>query len=274
MRVHDTIESRNKQAEDALSILESHPDFASVEMRMIDRLEECEKNAAGEAGELGTKARLEVVLERYDIRAQAFLALVSKIAMQNAYMTMLHSFEQAAWKELTGWPVEIARPASAQTRTDLDTIGARTKRWTYAGYQRLAEAAAAATNGGKQEGPRTKLAAADWKEIEINFLSDQRVEIRVGERRENCNCGELGFLDRRSGKPNLAWIELRRLAEAEGGLKTSAKDQSWSAVEKRMQVIRKFLKSYFQLESDPLPFVKGAGFRARFAIRTGPSYET
>lgn len=129
----------------------------------------------------------------------------------------------------------------------------------------------AATPGKSTRYPHTDLQVTDWDQIEIFFLSEERVQIRVDEQRETCNYGELGFADGRHQKPKLAWETLRRLAESGGTLAT---DPHWSTVEKRMQEIRTLLRRYFGLRSDPLPLVPETGYQTRFKIRCAPSYNS
>jgi hypothetical protein len=120
-----------------------------------------------------------------------------------------------------------------------------------------------------------KLGAASWDRIEILFLSDERVQISSGTNAESRNYCELGFADRRNGKPNLAWVTLRALAEGRGIIRDGAKTGVvWPKVEKRIQEIRTVLQKHFGITEDPLPLVKGTGYRARFKIGCGPSFHT
>src|ERR1017187_6018721 len=115
--------------------------------------------------------------------------------------------------------------------------------------------------------------AAAWDAIEISFLSDERVQIRSGTSTETFNYGEMGFEDRRNGKPNRAWLTLRVLAEAGGIVRNAATTgRDWTTVEKRMQELRKALRDHFRVSADPLPFVRGTGYQACFKIRCGPSF--
>jgi hypothetical protein len=115
---------------------------------------------------------------------------------------------------------------------------------------------------------------ATWDTIEILFLSDERVQIRNGPNTETCNYAEFGFEDGRNGKPSQGWGILRELAE-QGGVIREAKQgpQAWAKIEKRVQEIRKVLRTYFGISADPLPYVEG-GYRACFNIGCGPSYDT
>ena len=113
-----------------------------------------------------------------------------------------------------------------------------------------------------------------WQEIKITFLSDNRIEVCWGATEpETYNYGEFGFEDRRSGKPNLAWIMLRELSK-EGGTrpqppagKTRAKEQ------KRIEEIREHLKNHFKIDTDPIPF-NGSEYKTSFKIGRKPSFDT
>jgi hypothetical protein len=114
-----------------------------------------------------------------------------------------------------------------------------------------------------------------WDNIKIIFLSDERVQIHNGKASETRNFAEFGFVDRRSGKPNQAWITLRALAEEGGTIRDSAKTgQAWPKIEKRIQDIRKVLREQFGIAGDPLPYVQSVGYRARFKVACGPSYNS
>jgi hypothetical protein len=70
-------------------------------------------------------------------------------------------------------------------------------------------------------------------------------------------------------------MTLRVLAELGGIIKDTAKmGGTWPKVEKRMQEIRKALRKHFGIAADPIPFVAGTGYQARFKICCSPSYHT
>jgi hypothetical protein len=115
----------------------------------------------------------------------------------------------------------------------------------------------------------------NWESIEIVFLSDERVRILNGANIENCNYGELGFADGRTEKPNQAWVTLRVLARTDGVIPDTARTGGdWPKVEKRIQEIRRVLRQHFHIAADPVPFIEGTGYQARFKIRCSPSFET
>jgi hypothetical protein len=116
--------------------------------------------------------------------------------------------------------------------------------------------------------------ARAWEEVEIRFLSDNRVQVKAGVQSEPLTYAEFGFEDGRSKTPTLAWRTLRCLAEAGGTIKRTENGRTGAKLEKRIQQIRTTLRKRFQLETDPIPFIKGIGYQARFRINCGPSYNS
>jgi hypothetical protein len=80
---------------------------------------------------------------------------------------------------------------------------------------------------------RDPVGVSNWEDVEIEFLSDERVQIWTGSKSETRNYGEMGFADKRDGKPNQSWVILRTLAQLGGTLADSAAvRKKWPAVEK------------------------------------------
>ena len=128
---------------------------------------------------------------------------------------------------------------------------------------------------GNESEPIRDWRVAKWGDIEIRFLSDERIQISAPDHIETLNYAEFGFEDGRNEKPNQAWITLRTFAENQGIVKQpTSKGQSWRHIEKHVQKIRRVFQDYFGLAGDPLPFVKGTGYRAQFKIGCSQSYGT
>lgn len=128
---------------------------------------------------------------------------------------------------------------------------------------------------------RPTLQANKWEDIEIAFISDERVQISVGTQIETRNYAEMGFASKTSGNPVLAWATLRAMAEAGGVTKFASDSRKWAEIEKRIQEIRRVLRQMFGLTDDPLPYIKKTrpdsgdfGYRARFKIFCRRSYES
>jgi hypothetical protein len=132
----------------------------------------------------------------------------------------------------------------------------------------------AADTSERSQEPKIEVEAG-WEQIEITFLSDERVQIRSAKSIETRNYAEFGFQDGRNQNPNRAWETLRRFAELRGIIR-DPKDAllPWPKVEKRAQEIRKVFREHFRISSDPIPFVEGTGYRTLFKISCGPSYRS
>lgn len=186
---------------------------------------------------------------------------------------------------LTDWRGRMGRAESRWTRRlaiyakeceHADRVGSRVKSRPPAGWP-----------GRPKDGPATGLrtqptperstigpSVANWNAIEISFISDFTIQIRIGTKIENCNYSEFGFEDRRNGKPNQAWVTLRDMAEAGGLIRNGSMGELLSKVQRRVQEIRKALRRHFGIVADPIPFVEGSGYQVRFKIGCSPSFRT
>jgi hypothetical protein len=124
-----------------------------------------------------------------------------------------------------------------------------------------------------------------WEDLEIEFLSDHRIQVRDGDEAQIYNYAEFGFEDRRTGRPSKAWDTLQQLAQGRGrlsgsvglrvGARATASSNAWTKVEKRIQEIRKRLRSRYPCDGDPdpIPYRAGSGYVTRFNIRLAPSFD-
>ena len=119
----------------------------------------------------------------------------------------------------------------------------------------------------------------EWREIEIAFTSDQRLQIKIGIQTETRNFEEMGFASKKSGLPVLAWGTLRTLAEREGTIGATGDGRAWRLIEKRIQEIRQVFRRHFGLNEDPFDFIKKTrgnvsdyGYRSKFKITCRHSY--
>jgi hypothetical protein len=130
-----------------------------------------------------------------------------------------------------------------------------------------------------QPGPPDTLSArieiTAWNELEIFFISDERIQIRGGSIDATVNYAEFGYEDRRNGKPDSAWCILRELARLKGTIPAgSANGRQRTKVEKYIETIRKRLRAWFRISADPLPFVRSTGYVAGFKIECRRSFDT
>jgi hypothetical protein len=120
----------------------------------------------------------------------------------------------------------------------------------------------------------TKSAAGptSWEEVDILFLSDERVQIWIAGKPETRNYDEMGFADQRNGTPSKSWSVLRILAQNQGMIPVTGRSgKEWAAIEKQIERTRKLLQKFFGISGDPLPLEKHVGYRLRCKVRFAPS---
>ncbi|MEW8139359.1 MAG: hypothetical protein AB2761_20035 [Candidatus Thiodiazotropha endolucinida] len=93
-----------------------------------------------------------------------------------------------------------------------------------------------------------------WSEITIIFISDETVTISARGERMIANYAELGFKKATDGGPTLAWESLLTRFANTKQAKTHKHDTS---LKSRIKEIRKGLKQFFGIDSDPFHSVKG-----------------
>ncbi len=109
----------------------------------------------------------------------------------------------------------------------------------------------------------------DWEDVEISFLSKDRAQLKVSHTTEIRDYAAMGFEDIRTGNPIKAWAVLRLLgwSQASGNsINKVLMGADWEVAKKHIQTIRRKVRTVFGLPGDPVPFVRGRGFRARFRI--------
>lgn len=135
------------------------------------------------------------------------------------------------------------------------------------------------------------------KDVSIIFLSEERVQVKRGDAYSTLNYAEFGFEDKRNGKPDQAWVLLRKMAENKGVLQKQdrrvpesvlkpARDRDkelhralevrarqWAKTQKHVETIRKRLREHFQIpDGDPIP-ATAAGYQTVFQLGVSPSYK-
>jgi hypothetical protein len=288
----------HKDLEAAIQILERHPRFAHAQIKARDRMEELEK-AHATIRTYTPQERLELVLRRLDARAEPSSELVTDIEKQNAFIDHLESWGDLAWIEYAGGPPDVVRPATAQDQRALRAIQLRMEFWVKAGYQQVVNAGSGQTSSleNRQAGdgnsnasertvvisanspqakryPRSRQQATGWDEVTIWLVSDFQLEIQIGREREVYNYADLGLEDRRTQQPNEVWRTLVFLAESKGNIRHPGGARNWGIMEKRVQKLREFLRHFFNVVEDPLPFAEGNGYRALFTISLRRSYSS
>lgn len=110
----------------------------------------------------------------------------------------------------------------------------------------------------------------NWHDVTIHFISDESVEIRAAKPLGVKNFIEMEFEDRRTHKPNLAWVALNAFAICQGEISWEDKSvdkRTRDTLKSRVKEIRKKLKFSFNIEDEPFePYRKAKAYKAKFSI--------
>lgn len=123
-------------------------------------------------------------------------------------------------------------------------------------------------------------ASLEWADLTIRVLSDERVQVHLGDKSWTANYAEFGFEDRRDEKQNQAWGRLLELAQQSGVLPSPSPTgpsagRALAHLQWDVGQIRRVLKRHFpMMNGDPLPFVDGKEYRAAFTIYCAPASDS
>jgi hypothetical protein len=119
----------------AIRLFESQHEFSRCQIWMRSRINAIELSLTSAATALGTTARLEFALGMLDVRAEAFLQLVTCIDIQNAYELVLSSIQREGWRDFTGHYPENLQPISPTSESAAQKIDRRVRYWVGRGYE-------------------------------------------------------------------------------------------------------------------------------------------
>src|SRR5258708_35367117 len=94
-----TPEDRLKKA---VELLESQPEFASVQVQIHDRTNLIASKASGRAEKLATPSRLRYLLDIFDAHAEAYQRLIVDIETQKAVMLFVEEIARRTWEQYIG----------------------------------------------------------------------------------------------------------------------------------------------------------------------------
>jgi hypothetical protein len=132
---------------------------------------------------------------------------------------------------------------------------------------------------GKAEDPvnntdAAKLSAASWEDIELTFIGDHDVKVRVGGKVQTLNYKQIeGFENRRDGKPSQLWAMLRLFGQFPDGMmpESARLGKEWETIRKKIERTSKVLRKHFGMTGDPFPYISDIRtYRARLRIRLAP----
>jgi len=108
-----------------------------------------------------------------------------------------------------------------------------------------------------------------WEDIELTFIGDHDLEIRIGDKVKKLNYKEIeGFEDRRNGMPSQLWAMVRAFGKvSDGTIPDAARHgKEWLATKKKIERASQALRKHFRMTSDPFPYISNLGYRSRVKI--------
>jgi hypothetical protein len=115
--------------------------------------------------------------------------------------------------------------------------------------------------------------AAWGQDIEMTFIDDEIIKIKVRDISRVYNFAELGFKNRRNGRPNRIWDVFRELADNGGWLsitRNSLPRGTSKSLNTALSSLRRLLNAFMGLEGDPfLPYRAGEGWQTHFKLGRG-----
>ena len=109
-----------------------------------------------------------------------------------------------------------------------------------------------------------------WEDFIIYFLSDERVKISVRGMEEELSYSDIGFLDRRSGKPDSQWAFLRILSK-NGGEVSWADADACDEFKKTKERLTARLQEFFRIDYDPfLPYAETRSYKIKLTLLPPP----
>jgi hypothetical protein len=119
-----------------------------------------------------------------------------------------------------------------------------------------------------------KLSLESWEDVELTFIGDHEVEVRVGGKVQVLNYKQIeGFENRRDGKPSQLWAMLRLFGQFPDGMmpESARLGKEWECLQKTIGRTSKVLRKHFGMTGDPFPYIRDIRtYHARVKIRFAP----
>ncbi|MFX0205461.1 MAG: hypothetical protein ACFFDT_05700 [Candidatus Hodarchaeota archaeon] len=114
-----------------------------------------------------------------------------------------------------------------------------------------------------------------WYDVSIRFLSNETAELIAKGEREGKNFAEMGFMDKRSEKPDILWFTLIFLAKNRGEISWESQGLPLKVnrnLKSYIKDIRKRLIHLFEINDDPFEsYRKVKAYRTKFKIKLSDS---
>jgi hypothetical protein len=180
-------QTRHSALRSAVKTLQSIPEFADVQVQVADGTEQIRKSMAADAPNRGSDARMEHLVQMFDVYGGEYLRLVCDLETQKAYEIILAEYFCRAWEDFTGFGFESIRPYGNKSEPLTDRI----RNWTMEGYRKIASLSR------KVEGPPED--STQTEQAERSMSERLAVDRKARIDRERVNSEALRILSQAAG---------------------------------------------------------------------------
>src|ERR1035441_2028088 len=101
-----SVQRRHSAFSGAVKTLQSIPEFADVQVQVADGTEQIRKSMTADAPNHGSDARMQHLVQMFDVCGGEYLRLVRDLETQKAYEIILAEYGRSAWEDFTGFRFE------------------------------------------------------------------------------------------------------------------------------------------------------------------------
>jgi hypothetical protein len=109
--------AQQKALQKAIRLFDSQPGFARAQVWLRDRMAEVQHEAPAASKDLGSMARAELVMKRFNLRAEPFARLTWNAKTHRALTIILWEIEREAWRDFLGGYPEYIQPTATEAAT-------------------------------------------------------------------------------------------------------------------------------------------------------------
>jgi lambda repressor-like predicted transcriptional regulator len=129
---------REQAVNKAVRTIEAHPRFPDIQVELHELENRVVEQTPFESVACGTEARAQLALALFEIRAEAYLEAVTNLEFQKAHATLVDHFARLAFRDYTGYPIEMLEPLGPTGQGITAALQKRARHWINEGYKRLA----------------------------------------------------------------------------------------------------------------------------------------
>lgn len=113
----------------AIKQIEGHPAYYSIQVELADKEDSILQKMPPDQAAYGTEERLALALALFEARCEMYLKIVTDREYHKAYSRCLEYFGRRAFKEYTGYPMELLQPFGATEQSITQAITTRVRYW-------------------------------------------------------------------------------------------------------------------------------------------------